>query len=250
MRREALHDRSVQVLSLVALLVAWGLLSLALGSKVLPSPTKVAPQVGDLLKSGDFLGPLLESLQRTVIGFVVGFVGGVAVGIAAGKARWFAFTSSPLLNVVLFAPTLVVIFLGIAILGTEITAIALITGIVVGPNVAIYMRDVMRDLDPDLLSMADSFRVSTIQRVRDVYLPYLVRPMLAATRIGFSMSWKVVMLAEVFGFSGGLGFQIRINYTVFNLTALLAWLTIFVLALLVIEQLIRVLEKAVVKWES
>ena len=98
-------------------------------------------------------------------------------------------------------------------------------------------------------SMADSFRVGGRQRIRDVYLPYLVPPMLAAARIGFSMSWKVVLLSEVFGFPGGLGFQIRINYTVYNLTALLAWLAIFVLALLVIEQGLRLTERRLVRWQ-
>jgi NitT/TauT family transport system permease protein len=83
-----------------------------------------------------------------------------------------------------------------------------------------------------------------------LYLPYLIPPMLAAARIGFSLSWKVILLSEVFGFPGGLGFQIRINYTVYDLTKLLAWLGIFVIALLVIEQLIRATERAVVRWRA
>jgi NitT/TauT family transport system permease protein len=98
--------------------------------------------------------------------------------------------------------------------------------------------------------MADSFQVDTRQRIRDMYLPYLVPAMLAAARIGFSMSWKVIMLSEVFGFPGGLGFQIRINYTVYNLVQLLAWLAVFVIALLLIEQLLRETERTVVRWQS
>ena len=98
--------------------------------------------------------------------------------------------------------------------------------------------------------MADSYRAGRVQRIRDVYLPYLVPPILAAARIGFSMSWKVILLSEVFGFSGGLGFQIRINYGIYDLVSLLAWLSIFVIALLAIEQLIRITERRVVKWQS
>jgi NitT/TauT family transport system permease protein len=83
-----------------------------------------------------------------------------------------------------------------------------------------------------------------------MYLPYLVPPMLASARIGFSMSWKVVLLSEVFGMPGGLGFQIRSNYTIFNLTLLLAWLAVFVVALLLIEQFIRFAEQRIVKWQA
>jgi NitT/TauT family transport system permease protein len=242
------RDYGIQALSIVVLVAVWAVVAAQVGD-VVPGPLTVAPALADLVSSGTFLGPLLQSLFRTVLGFACGFVIGVTLGIASGKVGWFALTASPLLNVVLFAPTLVVIFLGIAMLGTQIATIAIITSLVVAPNVAIYMRDAMRDFDHEIVAMADSFHASRRQRVRDLYLPYLVPPVLAASRIGFSMSWKVVMLSEVFGFPGGLGFQIRINYTVYDLTTLLAWLLVFVIALLVIEQAIRFIERRVVRWQ-
>jgi NitT/TauT family transport system permease protein len=245
-----MRDRGVQLVSLVAFVLLWAVVSVVIGTKILPGPVDVAPAFGRLVSTGQFLGPLFESLSRTAIGFVVGFFAGLAFGIATAKARWFSISASPLLNILLFAPTLVIIFLAIAILGTGTIAVAFIVGVTVAPNVAIYTRDVMRDFDPELVSMADSFQVDTRQRIRDMYLPYLIPAMLAAARIGFSMSWKVIMLSEVFGFPGGLGFHIRINYTVYNLTQLLAWLAVFVIALLLIEQLLRETERAVVRWQS
>lgn len=243
-----MRDRLAQVSSLVAVVLAWWLLALIIGRNILPGPIETAPALAELITTGTFLGPLVESLVRTFVGFTVGFSCGVAIGIIVAKVAWLELAFTPLLNIVLFAPTLVVIFLGIAIIGTQLVAIAVITGIAVAPNVAIYMRDVMKDFDPEIAAMADSFRAGRWQRVTDIYLPYLVPPMLAAARIGFSMSWKVVLLSEVFGFSGGLGFQIRINYGIYNLTALLAWLTVFVMALLIIEQVIRQTERVVVRW--
>jgi NitT/TauT family transport system permease protein len=245
-----MRHQSAQLFSLLAVIVGWGIVSAVIGTRVLPGPIQVGPALAHLLTSGEFLEPLVQSLGRTAVGFVVGFVVGVGIGIGAAKSPWFALTATPLLNVVLFAPTLVVIFLGVAILGTSLVSIAVITAIAVAPNVAIYMRDVMRDFDPELVDMSDSFRVPTAQRVRDLYLPYLVPAMLAAARIGFSMSWKVIMLSEVFGFPGGLGFKIRINYTVYDLTTLLAWLSIFVVALLLIEQLLRISERRLVPWRA
>lgn len=244
-----MRERLVQLLSIVGLIGAYTLASTFVSPGVLPSPGEILAHLTRLVGTGDFLGPLAESLTRTAIGFVVGFVAGVAYGIAVAKTRWLRRSTSLLFNIVLFAPTLVIIFLALVMLGPNFTTIALIVGVVVAPNVAVYMRDVMRDIDPDLLSMADSFKVSTRRRVQDIYLPYLVPPMLAAARVGFSMSWKVVMLSEVFGFPGGLGFEIRISYTAYNLALLLAWLSIFVVALLLIEQLIRSTERAIVKWQ-
>ena len=234
-----MRNRVAQVVSLIAVLVVWALLAITIGDNVLPGPVAVAPELAEIVTTGRFLGPLVESLTRTAVGFTVGFLAGFALGLAMAKVPAFGVAATPLTNVVLFAPTLVVIYLGIAI----------ITCIAVAPNVAIYMRDVMRDFDPELSLMADSFRVPARQRVVDLYLPYLIPPILAVARIGFSMAWKVTMLSEVFGFAGGLGFQIRINYGIYNLTALLAWLTVFVIALLVIEQLIRGTERTLVRWQ-
>jgi len=243
------RNRVAQAGSLVAVLLVWAAISALVGRNIIPTPLDVGPELGEIVSTGRFVGPLTESLTRTFIGFAVGFAVGLAIGIATAKVKWFAVATGPLMNIVLFAPTLVVIFLGIAIIGTNLISIAVITCIAVAPNVAIYMRDVMRDFDPDLTAMADSFRASAGQRIKDLYLPYLIPSILAAARIGFSMSWKVIMLAEVFGFAGGLGFQIRINYGIYNLTALLAWLAVFVIALLLIEQLIRGTERAIVRWQ-
>lgn len=241
--------RLIQILSLAVLIGVWALIASLIGTRTLPGPADVVPDLTTLLTTGAFLDPLVQSLQRTAAGFILGFAIGLAYGITAAKVPWFSLSSSLLFNITLFAPTLLVIFLGIVMLGTHLIAIMIITAIVVGPNIAVYMRDVMKDLDSDIVTMADSYKASTRSRVQDIYLPYLVPPMLAASRIGFSMAWKVVMLAEVFGFPGGLGFQIRISYTAYDLPLLMAWLSIFVVALLMIEQVIRATEHRVVRWQ-
>jgi NitT/TauT family transport system permease protein len=244
------RHRLAQVASLVGLIVVWWLVSIAVqvfrvvqhtsGANLIPTPADVLPKLIDLIVSGQFIGPLAESVTRTAVGFAAGFIVGVSVGIASVKLRGFSVSTAPLLNVILFAPTI----------GTHIVAIAVITTLVVAPNIAIYMRDVLRDFDQEILDMADSFRVSQWRRITDLYLPYLVPPMLASARIGFSMSWKVVLLSEVFGFPGGLGYQIRSAYTIFDLSLLISWLAIFVVALLVIEQFIRIAESRIVRWQT
>ncbi len=243
-----MRQRFVQVGSVLVLVATWAVASIAIGPKILPGPGEVFPRFADLVTTAKFVGPLVESMSRTVVGFGVGFVGGVAYGIAAAKLPWLARAGSIPFNILLFAPTLVIIFLLLVMFGPALPTIALIAGLVVGPNVAVFMRDVMGDIDQEILGMADSFKVSSHRRVLDIYLPYLVPTMLAATRIGFSMAWKVVMLSEVFGFPGGLGFQVRISYTAYDLPLLLAWLSIFILALLLVEQLIRGGERTFVKW--
>jgi len=249
-----LRDRGVQLLSLLFLLTFWGLFSLAIGTfgghSIVPGPIDVAPRFARLIATGEFLGPLAETLSRTAVGFLVAFVTGLTVGIASAKVPSFKMITGPSMNVLLFAPTLVLIYLGTSMIGIGYTTIAVIAGLVVGPNVSIYMRDVMADFDPELASMADSYRVPTRQRIFEVYIPYLIPPILAASRIAFSQSWKVVMLTEVFGMPKGLGYEIRSSYYIFDLPRMMAFLLVFIIALLLIEQLIRIAEHRIVKWRA
>ena len=251
-----LRDRAVQLASLLGLLALWELFSLAIGAfgghSIVPGPFDTAPEFFDLLGRGVYTAPLLESLARTMIGFLTAFAAGTAIGIATAQAPTFKILTAPSMSVLLFAPTLVLIYLGTSMIGVGgggYTTIAVIAGLVVSPNVAIYMRDVMRDFDPDIASMADSYRVTTRQRVLEVYIPYLIPPILAAARIAFSQSWKIVLLTEVFGLPGGLGFAVRSAYTMFDLDRMMSFLIVFIVALLVIEQGIRVAEHRIVKWQ-
>jgi NitT/TauT family transport system permease protein len=249
-----LRDRGVQAASLVLLLLLWQLFALAIGTfgghAIVPGPMETAPEFFSILGSGGFVTPLVETLSRTFIGFMVAFFAGAAIGIASAQAPTFKVMTGPSMNVLLFAPTLVLIYLGTSMIGVGYATVAVIAGLVVAPNVAIYMRDVMKDFDPDIASMADSYRVPTRQRVLEVYIPYLVPPILAAARIAFSQSWKVVLLTEVFGMPGGLGFQVRSAYTMFDLDRMMSYLIVFVVSLLVIEQGIRFAERRIVKWQS
>jgi NitT/TauT family transport system permease protein len=249
-----LRDRGVQIVSLIALLILWQVFAKAIGAfgghNIVPGPIETAPEFFSILGSGGFTTPLIESLSRTAIGFVVAFVAGTAIGIASAQAPTFKILTAPSMNVLLFAPTLVLIYLGTSMIGVGYTTIAIIAGLVVAPNVSIYMRDVMKDFDPELAAMADSYRVPTRQRVLEVYIPYLIPPILAAARIAFSQSWKVVMLTEVFGLPGGLGFALRSAYTMFDLDRMMSFLVVFVVALLVIEQGVRFAERRIVKWQN
>jgi NitT/TauT family transport system permease protein len=186
---------------------------------------------------------------RTLLGFSLAFAFGVAYGIASGRNRAFRHATSLVFQVVLFANTLVIILWGLAILGnTNNLAVAVITAIAVAPTVSIYVRDVVTSVDVDVIEMGEAYKATVRSRILDLYLPFLAPALLAAGRIGFSQAWKVVMLSEVFGFPAGIGWEIRTNFISFNMDQLIAWLAIFVVTLLLIEQIFRAAEYRAMPW--
>lgn len=239
---------SAQASSLVLALVVWELAARVLDSTGLPPASKVLSLLAEYVVSGEAFGPLGSTLFRTSLGFLLGFAMGIAYGVLVFLSDLFDDLSKWLFRIAMFTPTLVLIFLSLVMLGRNNLTVILLVGFVIATDVGVYIRDAMRDFDRELVEMAASYKATVMQRVRSVYLPFLIPPMLAAGRIGFTLAWKVAFLAEVFGFSAGLGWQVRTSYTIYNMTALLAWLTLFVMTLLVVEQLTRITERAVVKW--
>lgn len=245
-----MRERALQTASLAILLGLWTALAFAVGRDVLPGPDQAAVSLWQLVVSGEFLVPLGRSLFRVILGFLLGFAVGVGYGIAAARSRWFERTTTLLSLTILFAPTLVVIFVGILLLGSNNVTAVLVAGLLGFPSLGVYIRGVMRDVDPDILSMADSFRVGRLDKMTGIYLPYLFPPMLAATRMGFAHAWKIVFLAEAFGLSGGLGFEVRQSYGIYDLSAVIAWLMIFIFVVLGLEQFLRFVERRVILWQQ
>lgn len=238
-----------RVLSVGAVIVMWWVASRIVGPNVFPGPPEVMDDLTRLLTTGQFFTPLTATLGRTILGFLSALFFGLLYGILAARVPWFRRAMAPPVTLLLFLPTLGVVLIGLVVIGTGTTRAAVfITTIGVFTSIGVYVRDAMLDLDQNIIELANSYKVTQRRRVVDIYIPYLTPVLLGAGRIAFNLTWKIMVLAEVFGFSGGLGYQIRLAFGSYNMTRLLAWMTVFVVALLVIEQLVRLLEKRVVRW--
>lgn len=242
------RELSTQLSSLLLIVLAWGVAAAALDTSALPSPVAVFDRLIGLVFGGGAYEPLYSTFGRTFSGFLLGFALGIAYGIGAALSRWFDELTRWLLQIAIFTPTLILIFLFLIAIGrTDISVIVLI-GIVVLPIVGTYIRDSLKDFDPELDGMAQSFKAGLLQRVKEMYLPFLIPPMLASGRIGFTLAWKVAFLSEIFGFPNGLGWQVKTSYDIYDITTLLAWLGLFIVVLLLVEQVMRFLERRIVKW--
>lgn len=245
---EAIKERGVQLLSLILLVLAWAGASILVGEHILPPPTVVFPKAWEMVVTGIFAEPLFTSLFRLLLGFILAMSVGVALGIATAQLVKLGIASVTALTIIMSMPSLVIIFIAMIMLGQTDSTLILVVGLLVFPFVAVPMRDAMRDMDQDILSMSDSFKVTNWRKILDVYIPYLIPPILASCRIGFSLSWKMVVLSEVFGFTSGIGWMISLAYWQYDLISLIAWLVIFIVVILFIEQIIRMSERKVVKW--
>jgi NitT/TauT family transport system permease protein len=73
----------------------------------------------------------------------------------------------------------------------------------------------------------------------------------AAARTGLSVIWKIVLVVEFLGRSTGIGRQIHTQFSLFNITGVLAYALSFVALILLIEFLImQPLERYATRWRQ
>lgn len=250
-RRRSLWGRGNWVpktLSVLVLLLVWQLISFGYAA-FLPGPASTLRRVLDLVASGEFFRQALPTILRVLAGFALAMVVGTAVGIFMGARRSLESFFELYVLVGLTVPGLAWAVLALMWFGiSEIAPVFAILA-VVWPMLAVNLWQGTKALDRDLLEMAQAFKIARHRVVRDIVLPQLLPYLLAGSRFGFALGWKVVVLSEVFGLSSGIGYMINRSFSNYSLLNVLAWTISFSLVMGLFEYgVLRPLERHLLRW--
>lgn len=237
--------------SLPLLLLIWQLAAWTAQSRFLPGPHAVAVEIWDLATQGPLLGDFGATLLRALIGFVMAMVIGTAIGFALGRTDWADRLFAPWIVVGLNIPAIVVGILCYISLG--LSDLALILAVVINkvPLVAMMMREGVRALSVEYDELAVTFRMPRGRYLRLVLVPQLMPYLLAAARAGLSLVWKMVLVFEVLGSDGGVGFRVGLYFQLFDVTGILAYTCCFVAVILALEYgVLRPVEGRVLQWRK
>lgn len=209
-------------IALPVLLALWAVVALAVQTPLLPSPAAVLETFWQVVQSGELPEHLLVTLRRVLFSFVLAMTLGTLLGVWMGRSRLANALLDPLLVLFLNLPALVTIILLYVWFGLVEAAAVLAVVVNKVPNVAVTVREGARSLDPKLEQMARVYGFSRWQRVVDVWLPQLFPYLMAATRGGLALIWKIVLVVELLGRSDGIGFQLHMAFQVFDVASILA----------------------------
>jgi NitT/TauT family transport system permease protein len=222
---------------------------MAFAHRLFPTPVAVAHELWLLATTGPLLPDLGKTLLRASIAFVVAMGLGTAIGILLGRRRWLDRLFSGWLLVGLNLPAIVVAIVLYIWLG--LTELALVTAVVINkiPLVITTIREGVRSFSPDYDELSAALRLSPWRRLRLVTVPQLMPFVLAAARTGLSLIWKIVLVFEVLGSDGGVGYRVSLLFQFFDITGILAYTTAFILVVLAFEYgLLRPLERKLLQW--
>lgn len=240
----------VSGVALLLALGAWAALAAWVDDPILPRPSEVAEQVWAIVASGEAVTNFAVSIAKIAVGFAIAMVGGLVIGFMMGRSRFMtAYFSLPLF-VLGNMPGLTYAVFGLLIFGVGAGGPIVVSALVALPFIAMNVAEGVRSVDGKLLAMCQAFERNRTDVLRHLYLPALTTFVFAGVRYGFAMAWKVEALTEVFGASSGVGFMIRKAYQEFQVADMLAWTTLFIVAMILIERGLAHLEDRFFAWRK
>lgn len=230
---------------MVALVLAWQLLSLRAGPVFLPGPLSAIYTLLDGLRRGW----MIPHLWTTLVEILGGYAWAVAIGLSLG----FSLGASPLLlgayegpllnlyavpKVTLFPLFLAAFKLGIA----SKIAFGAFHGLF---PVAIYTWTAMRTMNPVHLKVARALRLGPVDTFWRVVFPAVLPGIVTGLRLGFNLTLLGVVLGEMFASRAGMGFLLMSFGAAFDASRILAVILALFMIALIANALLLALERRI-----
>ena len=185
---------------------------------------------------------VLATVGRILGGLAGAFLLGglLAVLMARSRAvdRFFApiltfFQGIPALSWVVFA---IIWFHGIEF---RIFFIMVVTSL---PAFAFQILDALRGMSKDLFEMVLAFRPTRRKLFRAMILPAVLPDIMTAWKVNLGNASRVVVVAELVGATGGVGYELLMQQQQFDMAGALAWTLQLVFFVLIAQQVIVLIE--------
>lgn len=237
LRRAQAHGSHAVLGTLGVLLVfvAWELAARFVwnDAQVLPAPSQAIGEAYRLLSLAELAQHVGWSLWRILAGFAIGAIAGVGLGVASGWYGWLARLTRPLVELLRPIPPLAWIPIAIVWFGLGETSKVFV--IFLGAFFPIFTNAWrgMVSVPPVLLAAARTMNVEGPALLFKVALPAALPDIATGLRVGFGLSFGILVAAELIAAERGMGFLVMQSRQVGQLgVAVFAILLIGVVTLL------------------
>lgn len=248
--RERTQYALISLLSVVSLVALWQFGSMALPSSVLPGPYRVVSALIANVLQGDIFIDIAITLGRIAAAFAIAMAVALLLGFSMALSRTAGIFFHVWIICGITIPALVTILTLYMVVGLNDTAAVLGAAAPVIPVLAINIREGVKGIDTRLIGMAQAFRAGRRQQIVSVMAPQVAPMLLASTRFGIGLVWKMVLFVELLGRGSGVGYKIEFFYQMFNMTEVLAYALSFVFVMLFIEvAILGTIERRIFRWK-
>jgi NitT/TauT family transport system permease protein len=250
------HYTFISVASVAIALALWVVVTnvWVTGSDGFPSPQLMVRTFIDLVSTGYTGKPLmvhvLTSLSETLSGFALAIVLGIPTGLVIGYYRTASAVAMPFVDFMRPIPpislvTIFVFYFGIG-LGSKV-ALIFLTGFWF---MILATTEGVRTIPQDYFRAAKSLGMQSRQIFRFVILPGSLPSILTGMRTTLSISWALVVAAELIASQAGLGYIITDASNFYKLPVV--YVSVFLIATLgfIMDRIVVAINRRVLHWQG
>ncbi|MNB73260.1 putative aliphatic sulfonates transport permease protein SsuC [compost metagenome] len=236
----------------VGILVLWqGFSMLGWADPALfPAPSSIVAELYQLLLSGELIDNLEISMARALGGFLLGGTAGLALGLFVGMHQRAEEYIDPTVQMLRTIPLLAITPLFILWFGFgELSKVLLIA---MGAFFPLYVNSFLgvRNVDAKLFDVAKVLEFSQSKLIRKLLLPAAMPNILLGLRLSLSISWMVLVVAELMGADRGVGYLIQDARSFMRTEVVFIGILLFAAVGKITDSLVRLLEARLLKWQD
>ena len=239
------------IISLLVALLVWYLLSIGENTgRAFPFAPLTIEGLARMIKNGAFFEDLASSLISVGAGFALGFV--IALPVAILMAWYLPIRNvvNPWIQFVRNIPPLAYVPLIVMTAGVGRPAQVTVITIACFLTMCVTIYQGVTNVDETLIRAARVLGAKNrdifIRVITPATLPFII----TAIRLGASVALTTLIAAESTGSGAGLGMRIRALNNTFDSAPMLAYVIIIGILGILIEKIIRFLEKKLTGWQE
>ena len=243
-------NRIISLFSIILLISIWKIISVIYKSElILPSPESTIIATIKLFGSKNFTLVIGITILRGLIGFAISFILGVVLGVIAGINSSFNAFLKPILVTIRSTPVISLILLALIWFKVDMVPI-FIAFLTMFPFICTNIIDGIKNVDHDLVEMAQVYKVSKINIIKKVYLPAITPFIFSGASSAMGIGWRAIIIGEVLSQPQfGIGTLMHTAQTYLLVNEVIAWTIIAIMLSYLFEIIIRKVEKLIVVWK-
>lgn len=228
-------DYVIKAASVAVLIGLWYFGAALLPPSVMPAPHFVVATLFQEIRGSEIWLDTAISMTRIALAFTLAMSVSIILGFAMGLSK----TAERFFDVWIVCgislPSLVVILTIFMIVGLNDKAAIIGAALPVVPIVTINIWSGIKGVDQKLVDMAKAYHVRRTRIIWSIIAPQIAPILLASSRFGLGLIWKMVLFVELLGRSDGIGYKIEFYYQMLNMSEVLAHALLFLFIMIFIE---------------
>jgi len=118
------------------------------------------------------------------------------------------------------------------------------------PAFTFQVLDALRGMSNELVEMVMSLRPTRAKMLRVMILPAILPDILTAWKVNLGNASRVVVVAELVGATGGVGYELLQQQQIFDMAGALAWTLQLVFFVLITQRIIAFIEARAFRYRA